>query len=134
MPSASPDYGAGQAVGIVADALDALLAVEKAGRNPQPAADLVACPSVGIEPAAPFAEFLKIGRRELRVQWRVRVIASRWEPGPALALAVETYRTAAPGLRQAGFDVASLDAPTVARIAGAEYLLSTFNVSAAFKE
>jgi hypothetical protein len=127
------DYGAGAAVDVVADALAALVPGD-VGRNREPGADLVACPSVGIEPAAPWAAFIKIGRAEIRVQWRIRIIVSRWEPGPALNLAVDTYRLAAPDLRLHGFDVSTLDAPSVARIAGAEYLLATFTVTATFKE
>jgi hypothetical protein len=127
------DYGAAAAVDTTADALAALVPTD-VGRNREPGADLVSCPSVGIEPAAPFAAFPKIGRGEIRVQWRIRIIASRWEPGPALSLAVDTYRLAAPDLRLRGFDVSTLDAPTVARIAGLEYLLVTFSVTASFKE
>jgi hypothetical protein len=134
MPSGSPDYGAVGAVTIAGDALARVAVGSDVGRNTEPGADLVACPSVGIEPAAPWAAFPKIGRREIRVAWRVRLIVSRWGQAPALAMALDTYRQAAPDLRLSGYDVAPLDAPTVARIGGLEYLLATFTVFATFKE
>ena len=133
MSSGSHDYGAGDAVTTVANAL-ARVAGSDVGRNLEPGADLVACPSVGIEPSAPWAAFVKIGRKEIRVAWRMRIIVGRWAPGPALGLAVETYRQAAPALRLRGFDVGTLDAPSVATIAGADYLLATFTVTVTDKE
>lgn len=123
---ASPDLSV--PVGIVADALATLVETEP-GRVPEPGADLTSSPAVGIEPAAPWAVWRKIGR-ELAVAWRLRIIVGRWETGPALDVALETYRLAAPPLRLAGFDVGPLEAPTVVQLAGnLPHLLAAFPIT-----
>lgn len=128
------DYGLALAVDTVAAALAAELGGTAPGRSYEPGADLNSAPAVGIEPSAPWAEFRTIGGRCLEVAWRMRVLLGRWESAASLNLALRTYRRAAPQLRRSGFGVASLDAPTVATVAGQPHLLATFTVAATSKE
>lgn len=128
------DYGAGLAVDIVADAMAATIgAAPEVGRNRQPGADLSSSPAAGIEAAAPWATFARLGRC-VTVAWRLRMILGRWETGASLALALDAYRAAAPPLRAAGFDVGPLEAPAVATIANQPYLVAAFPAYLTLKE
>lgn len=126
------DYGAAVAVQLAADALTATAGVT-AGANPEPGAELAAAPSASIEPAAPWAQFQRLGRC-LTIAWRLRLVMGRWQQAAQLGAALDAYQAAAPGLRAAGFDVGPLEAPAVADIGGQPYLVAAFPIYLTVKE
>lgn len=126
------DYGATLAVETAAGALEEATGT-RTGRNAEPGADLTSSPAAGIEAAAPFATFDRLGRC-ITVAWRVRFILGRWETSSSVAAALDAYRATAPPLRAAGFNVGPLEAPAVATIGGAPYLAAAFPVSLTVKE